>query len=159
MDGSILPFKLIDNYINLEKEIQKRTNQISKRYCIQCNTTCCSEEICRESVDSAFLSLLVERQGVKYDEHFGWLSPNGCKLNYGRPYVCYQYFCDKFEKDEIYKASNIRLLVKEFLSIGNRVYEGAHLISIEDLQRIPDAKINKMNFRIIKLLESLKNDI
>jgi hypothetical protein len=101
---------------------------------------------------------LVERQGVEYDRHSGWLNSNGCKLAYGKPYVCYLFFCEEIEKDELYKNSNIKFLIKDFLSIGNRAYGNEHLICVDDIQRITDTKIEIMNLRMMKILGKRESD-
>jgi hypothetical protein len=146
---------LIHSYISLEKEILKRVGDISNEFCLKCQTTCCDEKICRESVESIFLSRLIKLQNIQYDKKNGWMSPYGCRLDYGRPLVCYEFFCEQVLVNNNFKASNIQQTVKEFTSIGNRVYGKTHLICVDNLSLISPKKIIKINNQIIKLMENL----
>ena len=84
--------KLFDDYISLEKEIQKLIFPISHYFCRGCLGNCCRAEICKESIESTFLSILTEKQRIRFDNQNGWLGPLGCRLDYGRPLVCYEFF-------------------------------------------------------------------
>jgi len=146
---------LIHCYISLEKEILKRTNEISNTFCVKCPTKCCEEKICRESVESQFLSRLIKLQQIEYDEKNGWMSPHGCRLDYGRPLVCYEFFCEQILANNNFKASNIQQAVKEFTSIGNRAYGNTHLICVGNLSLISPKKIFKINNNILDLMEKI----
>ena len=149
---------LSKNYLSLEKEIQKRTHQLSNPYCTQCSTICCSEEMCRESIESPFLSILIQKQNMDYDPQNGWLSPIGCRLNYGRPLVCYEFFCQRILDSHNFRASNIQWIIKEFISIGNRAYGNTHLICIDNLKTISQKKMVKMNNKIKQLMNTLDRE-
>jgi len=146
---------LIYCYISLEKEILKRTNEISNTFCVKCPTKCCEEKICRESLESQFLGRLIKLQQIEYDEKNGWMSPHGCRLDYGRPLVCYAFFCEQILANNNFKASNIQQAVKEFTSIGNRAYGNTHLICVGNLSLISPQKIFKINNKILNLMEKI----
>ena len=147
--------RLLYDYISLEKEIIKRVRGISNEFCLKCRTTCCDEKICRESLESLFLSRLINLQDIEYDKKNGWMGPEGCRLDYGRPLVCHKFFCEQISVADDFKASNIRQAVKEFTSIGNRAYGNTHLIGVDNLSLISPKKIIKINRKTLNLMEKL----
>lgn len=140
--------QLINRYVSLEKEIQKMVDQVCRQYCEKCFSRCCREEMCRESTESSFLAMLVEEQGVGYDTRSGWMGPSGCRLAYGRPLVCYEYFCDDILGRHSFRNTKITEIVHGFTTIGTRAHGGKHLMCIEDLGVISSEKIEKMTDRI-----------
>ena len=148
---------LFHSYISLEKEIVKKVSDISNTFCFKCPTKCCEEKICRESVESQFLSSLIKLQNIQYNKKNGWMSPYGCRLDYGRPLVCHEFFCEQILVSKNIQASNIQQAVKEFISIGNRAYGNTHLICVDNLSLISPKKIFKISNQIWKLMEKLAN--
>ena len=148
---------LIDHYIILEKHIKSCINKITKSYCDGCLSICCKEEICRESIDSVFLHLLIEKQKLKYDVINGWMSSKGCRIDYGRPLICYEFFCNKIKNNKIFHLSGVENLAKEFIAVGDRCYKKQHLICIIDFEKLSKVKINKINENIIRLLKTKAN--
>jgi len=146
---------LFHSYISLEKEILKRVSEISNTFCFECQKRCCEEKICRESIESQFLSHLITLQNIRYDKKNGWMSPYGCRLEYGRPLVCYEFFCERILVNDDFKASDIQQAVKEVISIGNRAYGNTHLICVDNLSLISPKKIFKIRNRILKLMEKM----
>ncbi len=146
---------IIPDYIQVEREILRRVRDISNDFCARCVKKCCAEAYCRESFQSRFLSRLVRMQKVTYDQKKGWLGPQGCRLEYGRPMVCYEFFCDDFLTDRVFMSSDIRGLIKDFVNIGSRARGTTHLICIDNLKSISPQKINKMRQRISELNERL----
>ena len=70
--------------------------RLCEPFCEKCSDYCCTEDICRESIDSAWLMLVWDISGSRisqYNETDGWLSSSGCRLAVGRPPVCYEYLC------------------------------------------------------------------
>ena len=146
---------LTDNYIILEKHIKSRISKITKSYCNSCLSICCKEEICRETIDSNFLHLLIKKQKLKYNKISGWTSSKGCKIDYGRPLICYEYFCEKIKNSKIFHSSGIEKLVKEFKAVGNSCYKKQHLICITNFEELSNVKIKKINENIMRLLKNL----
>jgi hypothetical protein len=147
--------KLFDDYISLEKEIQKLIFPISQFFCRKCLGNCCREEICKESIESTFLSILTEKQRIRFDNQIGWLGPLGCRLDYGRPLVCYEFFCEDILKTYFFKASNIKKIINDFVSIGNKAYGNTHLLCVDNLDILSSNKIDKIIYEIALLLNNM----
>lgn len=148
---------IIQLWIQVEKEIQKRTDEISCGMCVHCQPNCCAEKICQESLSSSFLRLLVQLQDVSYDLDSGWLGPRGCRLKSGRPLVCYDYFCDPMIDSDIMQSSGIRELIKQFKSVGNRAHGHDHLICMSDLNQISAKKLVTMRQKLEVLLKEFQD--
>jgi len=89
---------ILKPYAELESSIQQLMTELFSETCGMCTACCCRADICEEAGESAFLSLLLEQQELSpadMDDRFGWLDLHGCSLEYGRPPVCYIYFCDE----------------------------------------------------------------
>ena len=151
--------KVLNTYMSLEKEILKRVRDISYTFCSKCKGECCDEVICRESLESPFLSILTQRQGIQYDKINGWLGSRGCRLAYGKPLVCHEYFCEQLLTDHQFQASSIQKVIREFAAIGNRAYGNTHLICVHDLSLISLKKALKMNYQMEKLIEKLDSSL
>ena len=147
--------KLFDDYIFLEKEIQKLIFPISRSFCSKCLGNCCREEICKESIDSTFLSILTGKQKIRFNSQNGWLGPLGCKLDYGRPLVCYEFFCEDILKTCLFRSSNINSIINDFISIGNRAYGNTHLLCIDNLDILSSNKINQIMYKISLILNKM----
>ncbi len=127
----------IDRYTGLEARIRVRMIELFSGTCGICTACCCRADICEEVIQSAFLSLLLEKQGrapTDMDDRFGWLDLNGCSLEYGRPPVCYAYYCDELlarlpDEDTRWVA---RILGRLMDYIGENAIDGVHLVEIED---------------------------
>ena len=139
---------LFDEYISLEIEIQKFILPISQSFCRKCLGNCCRAEICKESIQSTFLSILTEKQRIRFDQQSGWLGPLGCRLDYGRPLVCYDFFCEDILKSHFFQTSDIQTIIKGFISIGNMAYGNTHLLCIHNLDSLSSNKINKILHKI-----------
>ena len=147
--------QLFDRYVLLEKQIQQLMDPLSRPYCRRCTAVCCREEMCRESIESAFLSVLVQMQKIRYNRQNGWLGNAGCRLAYGRPLVCYEFFCEDILHSESFQNAPVRHIVREFVSLGNRVYGNAHLICISDLDILSVRKMDKLLNKINVMLKTI----
>jgi len=85
--------KLIERYTNLEREVQKLVREQCIGLCKQCTQHCCATMICEEAIESPFLKM-VHQQTDRFSHQYGFLSDTGCILPFGRPPVCYEYFCE-----------------------------------------------------------------
>lgn len=88
-------------------------------------------------MESAFLSKLLEKQGlsaIDMDDRYGWLDLNGCSLEYGRPPICYAYFCDqlleRLPDDE--SRLSARVLGQLMDHIGRNALGNLHLVEIKN---------------------------
>ncbi|VGO20714.1 hypothetical protein [Pontiella sulfatireligans] len=129
--------ELLEPYAELEGAVRQLMAQLFSDACGMCTACCCRADICEEATSSAFLSLLLERQGVKaadMDDRYGWLDLHGCSLEYGRPPICYIYFCDqllsRLPDDETRYAST--MLGKLMNHVGHQALGGWHLVEIMD---------------------------
>ena len=147
----------LDEYISLEKTIQKLIEPISRHYCGKCSGDCCREDICRESIQSAFLSVLINKQNARYNRQHGWLSPWGCRLDYGRPLVCYDYFCRDILNSVLLKTAGVQEIIRDFLAVGNKAYGNTHLVCVDNLSRLSSRKIEKMSAKISATMNKAAN--
>jgi hypothetical protein len=128
---------LLRPYSELETSIRHLMSNLFSESCGMCTACCCRADICEEATESAFLAKLLERQGLKagnMDERVGWLDLHGCSLEYGRPPICYAYYCDELiarlpDDDARYSAS---LLGKLIHHIGRNALGGWHLVEVMD---------------------------
>ena len=127
---------LLINYSLIEQSIQKLIAPIIRPVCVECAGSCCREEICRESIQSPFLKILVQTQGIAYDDRNGWLADTGCRLRYGRPQVCYTYFCNDMLQKQPEQLQKVNAVISAFSASGDRALGGNHLISIEKLDEL-----------------------
>jgi hypothetical protein len=144
---------LFDRYIVLEQQIQRMINRASGHFCAKCSSPCCKECYCKESIESPFLSALIKKQKIAYHATKGWMSPKGCRLEYGRPPVCYDFFCDAIAGSPSFQATDIQEFIREYLATGNNALGSTHLVCIDDLESISQKKIDKMLWRIESLIE------
>jgi hypothetical protein len=146
---------LFEKYATLERQIQRTVSHASGRFCAQCSSQCCKEIYCKESIESPFLSTLIKKQKMTYHAKEGWMSSSGCRLDYGRPLVCYDFFCDAISDSLSFKAVDIPKIVREFMAIGNKAHGNTHLICIDDLGIIASKKIDKIAQRIHSLTKKI----
>ena len=107
--------------------------------CATCTSICCKEAICRESVGSDFLRFILGSKVSEYDEKDGWLSrTSGCTLEFGRPLICYEFFCSQFSFDA--KVLKLQKLSSEFKKLYANVHRRQHVLEIDDLNSVPEEK-------------------
>jgi hypothetical protein len=105
--------------------------------CGLCTACCCRADVCEETTQSAFLSLLLDRQGIRtadMDDRYGWLDLTGCLLTYGRPPICYSFFCDELlgrlpDEENRFVVLTLGRLVHH---IGLNALGARHLVEIAD---------------------------
>jgi hypothetical protein len=148
--------EIIDCYIALEKELQKLIHQVIDPFCSKCRGACCKAEICKETIESSFLENLIKKQQIQYDNRSGWLGASGCRLEFGRPLVCYEFFCEDVLKNAVFKASHVQAIINDFVSIGKNAHGSMHLVCVENLDCLSSTKIKKiydnirLNFHALK---------
>ncbi|MDF7822408.1 hypothetical protein P4B35_00165 [Pontiellaceae bacterium B12227] len=95
----------LERYTQLEGAVRELIARKGNSLCAQCSCICCDAVMCVEAIKSPFLKL-IHQQADQYDEEKGFLSSTGCRLEKGRPSVCYEYFCDDhfyFQPDELHE--------------------------------------------------------
>jgi hypothetical protein len=128
---------ILKPYAELERSIQQLMTHLFNETCGMCTACCCRADICEEATGSAFLSLLLEQQDISandMDDRIGWLDLHGCSLEYGRPPICYTYFCDELldglpDEEARHTAQTLGRLIHH---IGKDALGDWHLVEIMD---------------------------
>jgi hypothetical protein len=94
-------------------------------------------------------------QQIQYDSKNGWIGPSGCRLKFGRPLVCYQFFCNEVIESALYKSVGIQAIINDFVSIGKSAHGDVHLICIDNLEILSPQKIEKICYKIKMLMKEV----
>jgi hypothetical protein len=136
-------------HIEVESILQSLAALQEEQPCARCTSVCCKEVMCRESLDSDFLRFLLGPRAEAYSADAGWYVPgSGCRLSYGRPLVCYEYFCEQFEDQN---RSQLRQLSRVLKTLYANAFAGQHMLVVEDIGRISANKLNLIHARLEKL--------
>lgn len=151
------PETIIEPYIELESGIRRLMTHLFSETCAICTACCCRVDICEEALQSAFLSMLIDRQELsagEMDDRFGWLEQYGCMLEYGRPPVCYTYFCDellaRLPDNEIRHI--IRVLGRLVEYVGEDALDGLHLADIKKRSDLEKVDFEALSLRLEEAL-------
>ena len=129
-------------HIDIEKILQYISSQNSSATCSKCINVCCKESICRESIDRDFLRFILGRKATAYHIDNGWFDKNtGCQITFGRPLVCYEYFCSQLNSDV--RVFKLQQLSKEFVNVYSRVFRERHILEVDNINLIPKHKLTK----------------
>lgn len=138
-------------HIDVESILQSLAALQNENPCASCPHVCCKAALCRESIESDFLRFVLGSRVDGYSASDGWYEPgSGCRLSYGRPLVCYEFFCESFDAQE---ASSLRRLSRAFKTIYANVFAGQHILVVDDISRISP---NKLRI-ILDRLEALRD--
>lgn len=137
--------EILEPYAELENSVNQLMKELFSETCGMCTACCCRADICEEALESAFLSKLLKRQGLgenDLDDRYGWLDLNGCSLDYGRPPICYAYFCDQLLSR--LPDDDVRLVARKLGRLMDHVGKDAlgdwSLVDIknaDDLDKVP----------------------
>lgn len=142
-------YRIRDVHIEVESILQSLAALQDGVPCAGCTSVCCKEAMCRESVDSDFLRFLLGPVVEGYSVEAGWYVPgSGCRLSYGRPLVCYEFFCDKFESQD---WTQPRQLSRALKKVYANAFAGQHMLVVEDIGRITANKLNIIYGRLENL--------
>jgi len=142
---------ILKPYAELERSVRSLMTELFSETCGMCTACCCRADICEEATGSAFLSLLLEQQELSaddMDDRFGWIDLHGCSLEYGRPPICYIYFCDELlarlpDDDSRHVAETLGRLMNH---IGQNAIGEWHLVEImdaKDLEKVDPAPLSR----------------
>jgi len=135
--------KIRDKHILIENLLQQIGNRFSQSGCASCAKVCCEEGICRETVNSDFLRYILGEKIKDYDNQTGWFKQGkGCSLSYGRPFVCYEYFCSKF--DGTNGVVDLQQLARLFRQCYSKELGNRHILTVDDIQQIAVNKLAKI---------------
>lgn len=144
-------YRIRDVHIEVESILQSLSALQSENPCASCTNVCCKEELCHESMDSDFLRFILGPLVDRYSLNSGWYVPgSGCRLSYGRPLVCYEYFCEQFDTQEV---SSVRQLSRALKMVYSHAFAGQHILAVEDISRISANKLSIIHDRLEKLRE------
>lgn len=154
MAGSVFSEELQqirDVHIEIESILQSLAALQNETPCASCANVCCKEVLCRESIESDFLRFILGARVDDYSVSDGWyVAGAGCRLSYGRPLVCYEYFCERFDTREV---GSLRQLSRAFKTVYANVFAGQHILVVDDISRI---SIHKLRI-VLGRLEALRD--
>ena len=143
---------LKDVHIAIEGILQQITSIQTGESCSKCDNVCCNVDICRESIESDFLRFILGPEITKYLDDTGWHTPEiGCRLEFGRPLICYEYLCSKLKNKRIDEPVQIS---RKIISIYSNVFGKKHILEIDDVSKIKPHKLKQ----IIDELKTLKEE-
>lgn len=144
-------YRIRNVHIEVESILQSLAALQDDQPCASCTSVCCKEVMCRESMDSDFLRFLLGPLIDRYSVDAGWYVPGtGCRLSYGRPLVCYEFFCEKFEAQD---RAQTRQLSRAFKTLYANTFAGQHMLVVDDISRISANKLNAICDRLENLRE------
>jgi hypothetical protein len=147
--------RIRDIHIEVESILQSLAALHDENPCASCTHVCCKEVLCRESIDSDFLRFVLGSRTDDYSVSDGWYVPgSGCRLSYGRPLVCYEYFCERFDTQDV---SSTRQLSRALKTVYANVFAGQHILVVEDISRISANKLRIIHGRL-EALRDLANE-
>jgi hypothetical protein len=144
---------ILEPYAELEKSVRSLMAELFSESCGMCTACCCRADICEETTQSAFLSKLLVKQDLSaddMDDRIGWLDLHGCSLEYGKPPICYEYFCDQLLArlpDEEARFS-ARILGKLMDYVGQNALGSWHLVEIMNVNDLGKVSIDMLTQRL-----------
>ena len=155
------------DYQFLEKKVRRLISWLCYPFCSTCRGSCCSEIMCRESLESFWLRRVWRSCGhtySQYDASRGWLLSDGCRLTAGRPPVCYEYLCDRIlgELSDTPQLGHLRELCGLISSVGRKALGGGHLVTLSSdqvLTRFDPARMRKKVSQALSLYHEHERDL
>jgi hypothetical protein len=138
--------RIRDAHIEVESILQSLAALLDENPCSGCTNVCCKEVLCRESIDSDFLRFVLGSRVDDYSASDGWHVPgSGCRLGHGRPLVCYEYFCAKFDAEDV---GAVRQLSRALKTVYANAFAGQHILVVDDISRISANKLRLIHGRL-----------
>ena len=138
-------------HIEMESILQSLAALQNDAPCASCANVCCKEVLCRESIESDFLRFVLGARVDDYSLSDGWYVPgSGCRLSFGRPLVCYEFFCERFDMQEV---GTLKQLSRAFKTVYSNVFAGQHILVVDDISRISRNKLRV----VLNRLEGLRD--
>ena len=127
---------MLKKYAVFETEVIEFTSELLDPWCRNCKGECCKTDCCRETLDSAYLSLLIMQYPprAKFSAFDGWLTKSGCALSVGRPPVCYEFLCDRVldARSTLIYRYGMGVLSRLVSHVGQKAVGRSHLVEIMD---------------------------
>jgi hypothetical protein len=164
---SELCLKVVHEYTQLEFQIRKLITSLCFPFCRHCINYCCQEKFCNESISSFWLNLVWQNSGYQlsqYDADLGWLTDSGCRLDTGRPPVCYSFLCQEIltklsPNDPLDPLIEIAKLIPQ---VGKNAIGNKHLVTLtasEIMERLDFTKLSRRIAKGLQLFEQSKKQI
>ncbi len=141
---------ILREYAAFESEVSGFSSELWFQWCSNCREVCCKELYCRETFESPFLFILLNKYSHQLfnNTQESWLSEAGCRLSIGRPPVCYEFLCANIldaQQTGIHRYAMI-VLSKLVSHIGKKALGSRHLIEVmdpDDLKKIRYSRFEK----------------
>ena len=137
--------------MGVEVAVRETIAELFGSSCALCTSTCCTPDICEESMDSAFLQAVrsVYEKNAFFCDRYGWLTESGCALRSGRPPVCYGFFCNEITDSlSEQERSIVRVLGRILSWVGERAIGQSHLVEILDIDDLGRMNCERITNRI-----------
>ena len=142
--------QILQDYAAFEAEVRFFSSEFWSQWCSNCRQVCCKSVYCRETIESPFLYLLLQKHShhISYHTQKDWLSQTGCKLSVGRPPVCYEFLCGNIlDAQQTGMQRYAMIILSKLIShIGKRALGPRHLIEVmepADLKKIRYSRFEK----------------
>ena len=145
--------QILKDYAAFEAEVNEFSSDLWFQWCSDCTEVCCKKIYCRETSESPFLILLLQKHSADpffHLNHKGWLNEAGCRLTVGRPPVCYEFLCGHILDDQQTRIQRYGMIVLAKLidHIGKRALGSRHLIEIMDPAKLKNVKYSRFEKRL-----------
>ncbi len=141
---------ILREYGAFESEVRVFSSELWFQWCSNCRQVCCKSLYCRETIESPFLYLLLQKHShhISFNTQKDWLSQTGCKLSVGRPPVCYEFLCGNIlDTQQTGMQRYAMIILSKLVShIGKRALGPRHLIEVmepADLKKIRYSRFEK----------------
>jgi hypothetical protein len=71
--------------------------------------------------------------------------------------VCYDFFCRDVLNTPLFKTTDIQVIIRDFISVGDKAHGNMHLVCIDNLDGISSKKIEEMSAKIDAAMERVIN--
>lgn len=138
---------LIEEYTELEREVQVLVSAQCREVCGLCTSCCCRADLCEEALESPFLRAVHGRDELDSDG-YGFLTETGCALEIGRPPICYEFFCNELlaaQPDDLHRDV-LKILGRLPAYAGENAHGDAHLVEVmqeEELKHLAFQRLEK----------------
>ena len=145
----------LEEYVRLERHVQNIVTTYCAPTCAACRRRCCHACFCQESWRAPWLRAAVAlpgaiRRRAASELVEGYLARDGCRLRFGRPPVCYEFFCETIE-DRLATDSRryaFRVLSHALSFAGRGAVARTHLVELGDLALLRGARTRRLRERI-----------
>jgi len=144
--------QILQNYAAFETEVRVFSSELWFQWCSNCRQVCCKSVYCRETIESPFLYLMLQKHSphISFNTQKDWLSQTGCKLSVGRPPVCYEFLCGNIldaQQTGIQRYAMI-ILSKLISHLGKRALGPRHLIEVMEPADLKKTRYSRFEKRL-----------